>query len=564
MDLAPITPTSGQSAEASKGQRHRPSNEETVKRLAGVFFAKGFLPAKDVELLKLVAQGSVHQFVLRQKPTDKTIIEVANRICHSFGSGTLAEDLEILKAATPTSKKATKAMSEALIALNDRRYRLLEILPQMLPGKIDLEKLQPLIDDFNALPKRHIPEGKVVLEFPEGALVIDNQSKLVFKKAVLEKVPLSQNNTITPAKVDEVKRLYDQIRKSPYNNLGPILEFMRHVAALPQGTSLQEALSTFTIDPAALYDKYRGGDCTILSAKTAHAIENAGLELKPGVVGVFTTNAWTRAPAPFLAAMFPESPQLADVDSTAYCEATDYASHCGVVIIGSERNALIIDPYGKEEEQAKGVIEQDVTSSNKLMKNALSKGAFLKPGEIIKQQMLGKYQAVVLEGDKIFGYDLVRGNVYINAKALEVLPDVPKSIDFSDIETQENMEALRRIGEHFGLPEDFVDNMVTLAKHRDEIVSKILVPGIHELKQLNERARAFAVMFASVYENVRYMTPLPKPLFDKLKAIRDDMTELTRALAAGRKVDVDAVMLDLEKRMADAQEEYYDEYTVVL
>lgn len=127
---------------------------------------------------------------------------------------------------------------------------------------------------------------------------------------------------------------------------------------------------------------------------------------------------------------------------------------------------------------------------------------------------------------------------------------------------EEALERMFEAGkERFGFPDDFVQNILLLAQHKDAVIAEVLIPGSAELKALEPRAKLLAERFASTFAGVKQLkTDMPgdkklNELYDNLCELRRDLKKLVENLAAGKtEVNVNGVMMALDQRMGVIQQ----------
>ncbi|MCE5315752.1 MAG: hypothetical protein LLG04_00110 [Parachlamydia sp.] len=340
------------------------------------------------------------------------------------------------------------------------------------------------------------------------------------ERKVISAIKLSPANTnLDASRLESMRTEYRTVvRDTPYNNMGPMLDFMAHFRELMQANpavTLKQAFNSFFPSPEQVYDKYHSGDCVILSAKIQANLQKLGVQA--AVVGQYTIPDWAKPPVPDPSGSFTIWPD--------YDKRTENVHHCATAVRfqdqkGQEKG-LVFETF-TDEAQAKGedIAEADWKATDRsLSYNKNDTPAHIETlGHILKMQMAGKTKVnIILFGPAnkklILGIDLMHGNLFLNTSGAEGLQGLPLNANgrFSmTLQTLRNpdqlgtysingqqvqithREALTRFaaaaGERYRLPPDFVTNVLTLAECEEELVRTVLLSPAATAKETLQEA----------------------------------------------------------------------------
>lgn len=375
------------------------------------------------------------------------------------------------------------------------------------------DQIKKLIDSHN---KNYHPSknhaGKLAFQTNDVKIVYDSNGKLRIlppDRLLTSEITLRKGNTnLTQADVQSIKDTYQNMRENlRYNNLSPMLEFASHLRNIKQNNpdaSFNEALDSYSPDSTHLYQKYQSGDCVIAAGQLQSELSAKGLHAD--VAGETTRPIWSTPP-------IPDTSDMYKWDS--YDQATDGIHHCHTVFLYSDESGtqkgLDLDVTFSSDDTASDIDDLKSSLSNfEVSKNIEN------INHTLKQQMLGKYK-MVLEGKggdeknkSLLGVDLIKGNLYINttgSKDLQLPTDKNGrvSINLDDLKHPDKKQTYSHQGkdvemsaqkaleiifnacqDRFVLPNDFTENITTLAENSDSIIHNALLPPISTAKQLSK------------------------------------------------------------------------------
>lgn len=417
-----------------------------------------------------------------------------------------------------------KALAGLLLSYESARQRpfLLEECNRLIDKGVTLDRavLQRLVDKHNTL-SLPIPEkaGALFFETPDckiycnqtGELFLAGPDKKIAEPIVLEKC----NQHLSAEKIALMEQTYNELTDhTPYQNAGPMLEFIRFFRECREVNptlSLEEAYNSCQLDPANIYEKYRGGDCVILAGALQKRLRSQGFEV--GIGGQCTGAAWANPPLPY------SDPSLSWLE---YDQKTEDVHHCVCIArysnLDGQEEGMYFDFFATVQspilQASWQEIEQEAASSRKD-----TRGQIVNIEHILKMQMSGKTKIVLasrVNNKASLGIDFLKGNLYLNPTALGCFRDLPLnqqdqlSIPLTDLQSPDALgtywvngqaeqmthrQALHRLititGDFFYFPPDFIDNVLSLAKYSDLLVEKVLLsPAATAKATLSETAAA--------------------------------------------------------------------------
>ena len=431
-------------------------------------------------------------------------------------------------------------------------------------GAISENQLLKLINEHNttSLPRAR-EAGSLAFQTGNHKVYYDVQGKLTLAppdRKTTTPIELAKcNSKLKPSQVNKMKQTYhDIVDNTPYNNVGPMLEFMkffRETSVNNSHLTLSEAFQAHQASPVQVYDKYHSGDCVILAGKLQSELRAQGREA--AVTGQYTGPDWARPPVP--------NPSMNFSSWKKYDTSTENVHHCATVVRYS-------DEQGKDR-----ALELDVTYNgadapvdyedfSSIMQEAgkLDTTANITNlGHILKMQMTGKSKMALCGkggASEQFGIDLIRGNIYLNTEGAKGLQGLPLgsngrfSISLQDLRENSHtmatyyvegnavqmthakaLEALQNAaGERFQLPGDFSENILTLAENADDLVNKILISTVATAKQVSTvSAEAYNQVVGSDSKSLKFKelekkeNP-PKQIQTLIKAFREKQAEMRK------------------------------------
>ncbi len=311
--------------------------------------------------------------------------------------------------------------------------------------------------------------------------------------------------------LDEIAEVFFQIYcAAPYNSLSPMLEFMkyfREFKAENPALTLHQAYLAFDPDPVDMFNKYNSGDCVTVSAKIQAALKQRGFP--SAVLGTPTRNMCTSPP-------IPKSSHFGVWKE--YKRATESIFHCQVVAVFSDsqgdKGVAYMNPTFAYQEPLMRRKDFSLFPFNKKVQHLRTDKfeGIINLGHILKKQMSGKTSMQLLGPDfnglePIFGVDFLRGNIYVNRAGMKGLQGLPLNVDgYFSIQLEELRNNVARLyfidgqeqslaardalelfsaiaKERFQLPDDFAENIVTLAENERGIIKKILLAPAQTAKE---------------------------------------------------------------------------------
>lgn len=417
------------------------------------------------------------------------------------------------------------------------------------------------------------------------AISIGNHNVYYTKTGKLELAPPNKKTctpiTLAPSnvkmdeqRVSQLKDAFNQIyENTPYNNVSPMLEFMKFFRGAKKSNpnlTLKQAYEAYNPSPTSLYDKYKSGDCVIVAGKAQSALKEIGCEA--AVVGQYTKPPWANPPVP-------------DGRSagtwTQYDNKSENVHHCAVVVkysdVEGQEKGLYMDPTFDGGKAIKEVEDYNDTRGEGM--DALIKenkrdtpSNITNVGHILKMQMAGKTKMVLMgkgpEGPgQILGVDLMRNNIYVNGEGIKGLK-LPLgangrfSLNLQDLKdpnakgtymidgqsvTMSHREALSMFVEEakdrFQLPDDFAENMITLAENSEEIFQSLILPPAQAAKAVLKESTAALAQVQEVvnkkesFSDLRRSPGTPPGIKDliseyseKLEVMRAKFDDLQKAI----------------------------------
>lgn len=350
------------------------------------------------------------------------------------------------------------------------------------------------------------------------AIVIGNHKLAFNREGLLELTPSDRksvrplaevvNPTLSANQIETLKEVYREVARSPYNNLGPMMEFMRffrECARLNPDLSLKEAYETFTVSGAYLHEKYQSGGCVTLTCTLRHRFQELGVNA--AAIGQFTGPEWAQAP-------IPNPYGVAGLSWPMYDQQTEDVHHCGTLVPYPDANGdmqvLFFDNFTNETQRTGEDIQAKTLGEfNSTQTKRDTKGDITNVDNVIKMQMAGKTKMVIAgnERTQILGVDLLKGNLYLSSKGAEDLPGLPLNADgrFSivlddlkktlqiatyyvngepvEMTHREALDLFCQVaGARFHLPQDFAENMQTLAREQEELFATVLLSPVKTVK----------------------------------------------------------------------------------
>ncbi len=382
-------------------------------------------------------------------------------------------------------------------------------------GEVVEKELIRFVDAYNmASPSNSRLAGLLALEIGgrrifytrEGLLKLASPAKKMGRPLTL--CNANDNVFIQIKQLEDIfLKVYD---RTVYNNLSPMLEFMKFFRETKQSNptlTLCQAFEAFDPFPSKIFDKYQSGDCVVIASKTQTVLRTMGIE--SSVVGCRMANIWSTPPIP-------------GGERLGYWEEYDRVSegihHCGVVVKyhdseGKKMMACIdpifVDPRMNFKSSDIETVSEGGTCDWFATKRLEAIGNL---NYLLKMQMTGKSK-MILKGKgsshtpPLLGIDLLRGTIYLNKAGSELFKELPLnrelkfSIQLADLKNplasgvylingeecqMIHRTALKRFVDivklELRLPDDFEENIITLALNEEEIVTQILLPPVKTIR----------------------------------------------------------------------------------
>lgn len=461
-----------------------------------------------------------------------------------------------------SSKKSQKSAAALLLSYDDRlKYSHFhsETTKIIESGNIVSEKkLHQILQHHNKVsPKQPQNAGNLVFEVGKTRIFYDKEGSLAVglsRKNKTNPIELhSTNVNISQEKIDACIEVYRKIANNrPYNNAAPMLEFMsffREIKKSNPNITLQDAFEAFHPSSKDMFDKYQSGDCVIISDKLK--FEMAGQGIQVAVIGQYTGASWARSPIPGSNDLWRE-----------YDKRTENIHHAAVVMRYTDENGqekgYLFDSGNEIPDEFRKSDTWKQFSNDNFGKNDTALN-IVDVGHVSKAQLSGKTKLVIKGSDnqkQILGIDLLAGNLYLSSDGTKGLQGLPTndqgrvSINLNDLKNpnaigtynidgkpvkMSHLAALKLVSEitktRFQLPDDFVDNILTLADVSEDLFANVLLPPADTLKQVYPRVQEATKQVWDVEDKFKEVNKMPKQGMsksrqDSLKDLEDKQTEI--------------------------------------
>lgn len=453
---------------------------------------------------KRVLEDVEHQLRLHVDPTIKEVAALARIVLSCYSRrGEFRERLERFR-----REKGREPLRAEWIDLVEDFNR--EVLP--FPSKAGEVTVRA---DLRAMSS--VDEDRLIRVDPLE-IAYDREGYLEIRQGAIAPIKTSCRQILSAAQVDEMLEVYDDlIRETAYNTLGETLEFIRYYreekSRDPEFT-LARAFEGYRPDLVAIFDKYRSGTCIQLAEKLCRELERRGIQAQS--LARVVANQGSVVPIP--------GTERDPVKWHAFSEEVRGVDHTAVI-------CLYHDDAGREnvmkfecsfEKELPGEITHYLSTARRSgVKRFLADCASLPGGElpsrvldyglIGKLRLKGRHKALMKKDEKIFGVDFLRGNVYINPSWARTLSGIPLnaeglvSLPIEDLATPDanarywidgveteisHRQALRlllaKVREAgFILPEDFEENMITLAQCTPLLFTELLLYPLQLIRSLH-------------------------------------------------------------------------------
>ncbi|NGX41820.1 MAG: hypothetical protein K940chlam7_00094 [Chlamydiae bacterium] len=530
------------------GQDITKAEAKTLENITATPQGKGKLTSTQKKLIKTT--DKLAKEILKSKGSYKAKQQKVRKLLDSVQDGDLVTQQVKVKVllAMHTAREASYCQNKAT-----------EILKKK--GTISEKEILKLIEEDNkACPPLANKAGTLAFQAGKHKVFYDSKGKLTLaspdRKATVPIEQARNNKKLKPAQVAQmIQTLHDVVDNTPYNNVGPMLEFMkffREASTNNPELTLSQAFEAHQSSPEQVYDKYHSGDCVIFAGKLKSELSARGF--KAAIAGQYTGTAWARPPLPETSGNFSIW--------KGYDQATENVQHCCTVVRYSDRKGedrvLALDTWAGDNEPA----DYDSFSAWTDMSGALdTTEGITNIGHILKMQMRGKSKMILMGKagmQEQFGIDLIRGNIYLNtggAKGLDGLPLGASgrfSISLQDLRDNPDRQATYYVdgnpvqmthrealeafqgaaGERFQLPRDFSGNIMTLAENADDLVSHVLISTVATAKQVSNVAMGAHRLVlqtddkAREYKNLEGKEDTPEPIRTLINAYLENQEKM--------------------------------------
>ena len=319
--------------------------------------------------------------------------------------------------------------------------------------------------------------------------------------------------TISPEKAAHISTIYSHItQNSTFNTAPPLLEFINFYALCKVKNptlTLSQAFSSYKPDPIELYDKYKGGNCVIISAKIREELLARGY--KNYQISDSGENFATSLPIINLDGEkgIPWNKHLKEAGDISHVETiipfkTPNESYDALILetsLESTHDTL----YLKTPSQAhlEDNLERQHPGSSKDFIETLD--------AILKKRIAASHKLIICEPgnmDSIFGIDLLSGHIYLSREgAREFEKDLPLSesgkvsIPLEGLVKGEKGDYLingknkhihhavalekliKKIQSRFQLPDDIKGTIMNLASHLPAFFEQLSMSPIPLIKK---------------------------------------------------------------------------------
>lgn len=328
----------------------------------------------------------------------------------------------------------------------------------------------------------------------------------------------NENKLMSGNKVQSAKDIFNNIAQTSYGRAGVPLDFMRHAreeALKDDKTTMQQALQSYRPNGSSISEKNQNADCLCLTEQLITELEKQGI--KGYAAGVNNQGLTGQSVQGSNVKVNPEGAMLKSGGITHLDVIVPYTNENG------DERALVFTPgMGTDPKWSKDIPLSEVNGLNYVEQQRIrlnGEGKGVDP-EITQKSAMGYRSNIQITngapetaGNKqIAGIDLVNGKLYLNTAATNAYQG-PKiegqgalSFNYRDaiknpndkviMKTSEGdvevtkLEALAVFAEgvknHFGLPDDFVDNVMHLAANEQQYQQAVLWDTVQTMHKLNE------------------------------------------------------------------------------
>lgn len=356
--------------------------------------------------------------------------------------------------------------------------------------------------------------------------------------------------------LQHIAQIYESNAVSrPFNNAIPLLEFMnfyKNCQKANKRLTLSEAYASFRPDPLEMFQKYKGGNCVIVSAQIRSELCTSGYQNFQ--VSTSSENLATSLPIvsiddelgiPWMEHL-KVAKNIAHVETIIPFQTAD-GKHCAIALTTGLQGRNDIESIScTSKEGIKQYLEEKYDKEGTSPIESLD--------TILKKRLSGSYKLIIKEPgnpNSIFGIDLLQGNIFLSSEAmrgleaqlplsntgkvsipLEGLANGTKGI-YTVRGAEKNVlhavafaSVIEKIQGRFQLPEDIKENILTLAKklpaYFDEIAMKPLALIKKHLRQIEDVNR----LYHAIYEDSSARDLAP----DAFTALQDALKNIHRAL----------------------------------
>jgi hypothetical protein len=451
------------------------------------------------------------------------------------------------------------------------------------------EELVELLRFYNANAIPRLDLAGISVSHVAGIRIFYNkagflESSTTMDRIVKSPIPDNCNMHFTQENVEEIKSIYTSLSSGcPYNNASPLLEFMkffREAKSANPSLSLKDAFASFNPDPVAIFDKYYGGTCATLSAKVGHTLSQSGYQSSQ--VGLTTENSWNMLPLinDTRRIGIPWDQQMSD------CE---YISHVRTIVKYEtdqhEQGALVLEAGFEMDRILEYTGDQNFSAWEQLENENFTTEfkAITTLDSLLKKRIKSNFKVIIAQPHQprsLLGIDLLQGNIFLSSQGAQDLINLPLnaegllSISMQGLKNKQETGSYwvndqerslphrhafhafcQIVQEKFRLPQDFEENILTLAENIDELFSTVSIEPLELLKKYYPQIKKVNEAHRSLFEKHEQMAAVfPQTKLDSI--ILEAFTEC----ASNRDAIEKHLQSNNEDSLRSALEKYFSSY----
>jgi hypothetical protein len=378
------------------------------------------------------------------------------------------------------------------------------------------EELSILLNSHNLTAMPRLDLAGITVSHVAGIRIFYNKMGFLEPSTLMDRIvkspmPINCNFHLTQENIQKIKSLYTSLADGcPYNNASPLLEFMKFFKEAKSSNpslALKDAFTSFNPDPVAIFDKYQGGTCATLSAKVGHALTQSGYQSSH--VGLTTENSWNMLPLINDTSRIgiPWDQQMSDCD---------YISHVRTIVKFEtdqhEQGALVLEAGFEMDRILEYTSDQTSSAWQKLEDENFTTEfkAITTLDSLLKKRIKANFKVIIAQPHQprsLLGIDLLQGAIFLSSQGMKDLTDLPLnaegllSISMQGLQNEQeggiyfvngqersltHRQAFHQlcqiVQERFQLPQDFEENVLTLAENINELFSTVSIEPLELLK----------------------------------------------------------------------------------